>query len=134
MKLRADLVLEEMANTFRQKNIKYGDNWEKVGHMFVTLFPEGIMLRTFDDFVKFHFISWIIGKFSRWASDGKFDGSDDSLHDAGVYIAMFQAFSEMVEKDDNGNKDRREPILSGEAEASTCGETMAKSNLGNNNG
>jgi hypothetical protein len=113
MKLRADLVLEEMAETFRKKNTQYGDNWEKVGHMFVTLFPDGMMLRTYEDFVKFHFISWIIGKLSRWS----YDESDDSLHDAGVYISMFQAFSKMVNEDEHENEDQR--LVPRQAESST---------------
>ena len=101
MKLRADVVLEEMAELFRQRNIKYGDNWDKVGKMFVVLFPDGLTLKTYDDFVKFHFLTWVIGKFSRWVNVN-LDGSDDSLRDAAVYMAMFQAFARLVEKDDNG--------------------------------
>jgi len=131
MKLRADLVLEEMAETFRQRNIKYKDNWEQVGHMFVTLFPEGITLKTYDDFVKFHFLGWVMGKFSRWVNSG-LDGSDDSLHDAGVYIAMIQAFSHMVEKDEHKNEDQR--LVPRKAESTAREQAVADPNLGDYDG
>lgn len=123
MKLRADIVLEEMAELFRERNIKYGDNWEKVGHMFMTLFPNGIEIKTSNDFIKFHFLGWVFGKFSRWVNNG-LDGSDDSLRDAVVYMAMIQAFAQLVEKDDE-SKGNSKPIVSGKTESSSREQAMA---------
>src|SRR5215472_125687 len=90
MKLRADEVLIQMAETFRKKNSEYGDNWIAVGKVFVALFPEGLELKTEADWIAFHWLSWIVGKLTRFTNSNM--QSLDSLHDFPVYGAMLEAF------------------------------------------
>ena len=42
-------ILEEMANTFRERNRVYGDNYKNVGEVMVALFPKGVNLNSNDD-------------------------------------------------------------------------------------
>lgn len=89
MKLRADITLEQMAKTFRERNETYKENWITVGKVMEAMFPEGLTLRTEDDFVRFHFFDWVVGKLTRFvATDMK---HTDSVHDAAVYLAMLES-------------------------------------------
>lgn len=82
-------ILQEMAETYRERNVVYGDNFKKMGPLMVSLFPNGITLKTEQDFIQFHLLDWICGKLTRFAS------SDlthiDSIHDLAVYAAMLEA-------------------------------------------
>ena len=82
-------ILEEMANTFRERNRVYGDNYKNVGEVMVALFPKGINLRSNDDFNIWHLFELMIVKITRFAnSDLK---HKDSIHDAAVYAAMVES-------------------------------------------
>jgi hypothetical protein len=83
----AALVLETMASTFRVRNKKYGDNWKNVGAVMAALYPEGVTLRTAEDHVQFHLLSWAVGKLTRFVNSE----DTDSIHDAAVYLAMIES-------------------------------------------
>jgi hypothetical protein len=88
MKLRADKTLATAAKTFLKKNKKYGDNWVTVGRVFAALYPNGITLKTEYDFILFHWMSWKIGKMTRFVNTGH--THQDSIHDDGVYTFMIE--------------------------------------------
>jgi hypothetical protein len=90
MKLRADKTLSIAAKTFARKNKRYGDNWENVGKVFVALYPNGITLKTEFDFILFHWLSWKIGKLTRFTQTNH--THLDSLHDDGVYTFMLETY------------------------------------------
>jgi len=102
VKLRADQVLEQMATTFQNRNAKYGDNWETVGKIFVALYPYGVQLKTESDFILFHWLSWKIGKLTRFINS-KMKGID-SIHDEAVYSAMMECYIRENNKRKNANK------------------------------
>lgn len=90
IRLHTDKILEAMAQTFKEKNTKYKDNYTDVGQILKILFPEGIYLKTEEDFVQHHFVDWMIGKLTRFA---KTDFKDtDSIHDMAVYAAMLEDY------------------------------------------
>jgi hypothetical protein len=90
IKLRTDKILEAMAETFRERNAKYGDNYQKVGKVMAVLFPDGMTLKTEADFIRWHFFDWAIGKLTRFVSaDMK---HQDSIHDCAVYLAMIEDY------------------------------------------
>lgn len=90
IRLHTDKILEAMAQTFKEKNTKYKDNYLAVGQILSILFPEGITLITEEDFIQHHFIDWMIGKLTRFA---KTDCQDaDSIHDMAVYAAMIEDY------------------------------------------
>src|SRR5207237_1228115 len=90
MKLQADKTLEEMAATFRERNMLYGDNWLTVGEVMLALFPRGIEITDAEEHIIMHWISWIIGKLTRFINTGMSD--TDSIHDVGVYCAMLETY------------------------------------------
>lgn len=88
--VRPDEVLESMAATFRERGEVYGDNYLTWGRLMAVLHPDGIDLRSEDDFNRFGMYVWIVAKLQRFAS------SDlthiDSIHDLGAYAAMLESW------------------------------------------
>lgn len=81
-------VLEEMAETYRQRNAVYGDNFRMVGKMMAVLFPDGVPKEVLHS-DQFHLFELTLVKLSRFAVSGL--QHQDSVHDAGVYCAMQEA-------------------------------------------
>lgn len=79
-------VLGEMADTYRERNKTYGDNFRRVGHVMQALHPEGVQQSTALDHELFHLWSLLIVKASRFAVSGL--THEDSIKDLGVYAAM----------------------------------------------
>jgi len=103
--IKADKVLEQMAQTFREKNTLYGDNYLTVGKVMKDLFPDGITLETEYDHILFHWINWMVGKLSRFVNTGMIDRN--SIHDLAVYAAMIEDFIITNEKE-NTNAERKQ--------------------------
>lgn len=89
VELRGHDILEQMANTFRERNAVYGDNYKMVGKLMEILHPDGVVLRTAADHDVFHLWSLVIVKLSRFAISGL--KHVDSIHDQSVYGAMIEA-------------------------------------------
>ena len=90
IQLEADKILEKMAETFRERNKLYGSNYNAVGEVLIALFPEGVTLKTKEDFIRWHFMDWKVGKLTRFARTKM--THTDSLHDDAVYTAMLEDF------------------------------------------
>jgi len=102
-------ILAEGANTFRERNKVYGDNYKRAGGAFAALFPNGVTLKTKEDHDRFHLFSLIVVKLSRYAVSieaGK--PHRDSIHDAGVYCAMVESVDE-----EQANNDYRDEATTG---------------------
>jgi hypothetical protein len=82
-------VLEQMANTYRERNIVYGDNYKVVGEVMKSLFPNGMELQEVDDYNIWHLFELMIVKITRFANSNL--SHKDSIHDAAVYAAMVEA-------------------------------------------
>jgi hypothetical protein len=88
MKDAAD-ILAEMADTFRERNKVYGDNYKRVGDVMMALFPQGMSLTSAADFNKWHLFELMIVKLTRFANSGL--THQDSIHDLAVYAAMVES-------------------------------------------
>ena len=88
---RPDELLDEMALTYRERNAVYGSNYLHVGPVMKGLFPQGVILRTPDDFARWHLVELIVVKLSRFAVSGLTHA--DSIHDIGVYAAMVESLT-----------------------------------------
>lgn len=88
MKTAAD-ILAEMADTFRERNKVYGDNYKRVGDVMSALFPEGVMLVTPEDFNVWHLFELMVVKMTRFANSDL--THEDSIHDLAVYAAMVES-------------------------------------------
>lgn len=84
----ADL-LAEMANTYRERNAVYGDNWRRVGDVMMALYPNGVKLSTAEEFNRWHLFELIVVKLTRFVNSQLTHA--DSIHDIAVYAAMIEA-------------------------------------------
>jgi len=92
-------ILADMADTYRERNTVYGDNYKRVGPIMGILFPDGVPpeLLASD---QFHLFELIIVKLSRFAISGL--THQDSIHDSAVYAAMIDAIVQEQQGDQNG--------------------------------
>jgi len=88
-KIRGDEILESMRLTYQERNKIYGDNFETVGKVLAVLFPEGLTLKTAEEFEAYHLLDWIVGKLTRFTATQM--QHQDSIHDIAVYSAMLEA-------------------------------------------
>lgn len=81
-------ILEQAAETFRERNKVYGDNYRLVGPVLNAMFPHGVKLTNVEDFERWHLFELMIVKLTRFATSGL--THHDSIHDAAVYAAMVE--------------------------------------------
>ena len=79
-------ILEQMAETFRERNLIYGDNWEAVGRVMKAMFPDGLPDAQLISNPHWHLFEWMVTKITRYAVSGL--THIDSVHDIAVYAAM----------------------------------------------
>lgn len=82
-------ILAEMADTYRERNKVYGDNYKRVGAVMAAMFPNGVDLFTEDDYNVWHLFELMVVKLTRFANSGL--THEDSIHDAAVYAAMVES-------------------------------------------
>lgn len=99
MKKDAAMILDQMADTFRQRNAVYGDNYRIVGPVMSALHPQGVALKTPRDHELFHLHSLLVVKLTRFATSGM--THQDSLHDLAVYAAMMESILKERERGDS---------------------------------
>lgn len=100
MKTAAEF-LREGAQTFEDRNKVYGNNYLNVGGAMAALFPDGVSLKTADDFNRFHIFMLGIVKVSRYANNWNAGGHADSIHDNTVYSAMLESIDNEIRKRDD---------------------------------
>lgn len=86
-------LMAEAAKTFRQRNALYGDSYKHFHEHMMTLFPEGLTLKTADEWSRFGILFYAIGKLVRYANNFSTGGHVDSAHDLGVYAFMLEELS-----------------------------------------
>jgi hypothetical protein len=82
-------ILEEMANTYRERNKVYGDNFKTVGPLMQQLYPGGMNLDSANDYELFHLWTLLLVKVTRFVNSEH--RHIDSCHDISVYAAMIEA-------------------------------------------
>jgi hypothetical protein len=88
MKNDAAMILDKMADTFRQRNAIYGDNYRMVAKLVKVLFPKGVPSElVVSD--QWHLFELKLVKLSRFAISGL--THIDSIHDDAVYAAMIES-------------------------------------------
>ena len=94
--MSADKILAEMAATYRERNVAYGENFRVVGPVMALLHPKGVQLKTPADHELFHLWSLVIVKLTRFANSGL--RHQDSIRDLCVYGAMIEAILQERER------------------------------------
>ena len=87
-------ILQEAATTFNERKAAYKDNFIRLGNSLAAMFPNGIILKWPEDFVRFHLFVLQQTKVSRYATNFETGGHQDSIHDAIVYAALLEAYDE----------------------------------------
>lgn len=85
---RAPDILAAGAETFRQRNKVYGDNYLAFGALMAALYPAGLHASAPDSFTRLGLIVMCASKLSRYVSNPQ--GHKDSAHDLMVYAAMLE--------------------------------------------
>ena len=84
-------ALHTMADTFEERNKVYGDNYKVVGELMAKMYPDGVTLKTPDDFNRWHLFELMVVKLSRFTQSGL--THKDSIHDLAVYAAMVESLT-----------------------------------------
>ena len=90
--------LRDSAKLYEDRNAVYGDNFRMVGKVMVSLFPNGMVLKTEEDHNKYHLFVLKIVKLTRYAVNYR-QGHMDSLDDDIIYTAMIAALDNEAELD-----------------------------------
>lgn len=101
MKDRVLELLEECAEIRKERNPNYGGSYKTVGSIFKAIFPEGVELKTEDDFNRFCVFGAVIGKISRYSPNFSDCGHADSLKDIANYALMLAELDEEKENAKN---------------------------------
>lgn len=88
--------LREAAETFDSRNAAYGNNYLDLGNILAGLFPDGLTLKTPDEWLRIHIFMLQAIKMSRYAHNFTKNGHADSMRDLAVYAAMMEAIDELV--------------------------------------
>ncbi|QIG71675.1 putative dehalogenase hydrolase-like protein [Rhizobium phage RHph_TM40] len=86
-KIAADLM-NDSAELYRQRNLVYGDSYRRHGEIMAKLFPNGVTLKTAEDFNRFGILNMKISKVTRYCQNFEKGGHLDSVIDDGVYTFM----------------------------------------------
>lgn len=87
-------ILQAAAKTFAQRSEIYGDNYKKFGRIMQVLFPEGLELRSPEDFNRLGVFVQCLSKLTRYAEQLELGGHQDSAHDLSVYAAMLEELTQ----------------------------------------
>jgi len=79
----------DAANLYLSRNIVYKDGYKKVGATYAGLFPDGVTLKTPEDFNRFSLFMLMIHKLNRYAFNFN-SNHGDSLDDLAVYAMMLK--------------------------------------------
>jgi hypothetical protein len=87
--------LEEAAKTFRERGASYGPSYIQYGEVMDVLFPDGVELKTKDDFNRMGLLNMVVSKLIRYSNQWK-EPHKDSIHDLGVYAFMLEAVDDSI--------------------------------------
>lgn len=87
-------LLRACATTYEERNKLYGDNYKKFGRVMEAMFPEGLTLRSIQDFNRYGIFVQCASKLMRYAENLNKGGHQDSAHDLSVYAAMLEELTD----------------------------------------
>lgn len=96
--MKADDILEQSADLFRYKRTQYGNNYLVIGKVMADMFPNGLHIKTEEDWNRIHLFLLTVVKLTRYANNYEKGGHTDSTADAIVYFAMLQELDDEYRK------------------------------------
>lgn len=94
--------LIDLAEIRKSKNEEYMDkdresNYHKHGKVMFALFPNGIELKSVEDFNRYAILDMIVGKLTRYSNNFE-TGHEDSLIDLSIYCQMLRELDLNIDK------------------------------------
>ncbi len=90
--------LSALSDIYRERNAIYKNDYLEFGDVMAALFPEGITLKTGEEFNRFClFVSMMI-KMRRYSKNVLSGGHIDSLDDVAVFSQMLQEWDEICNR------------------------------------
>jgi len=90
--------LADLGALYQERNALYQDNYKRFGDILSNLFPQGLTLKTPEEFNRFALFFQILHKQTRYAHAIASGGHADSLDDIAVYAQMLQEYDEEKRK------------------------------------
>jgi hypothetical protein len=87
--------LNLLAELYKQRQKLYGNNYKLIGDAFTALFPNGLTLKSPEDFNRFSLFVQILTKMTRYGQMFSKGGHTDSLNDMAVYAQMLQELDDV---------------------------------------
>ena len=84
----ADALLRKGAATYADRNKTYGGNYKRFGPIMAEMFPDGLTIKTSQDWGRMLLLVQMISKLTRFCNSGLQHA--DSVHDLMVYSAMLE--------------------------------------------
>ncbi len=92
-------IFKESMDTIIEREALYGSSSGDLGRALAALFPEGITLKSPEDFARFHDFQQVAAKLNRYAKSFAEGGHLDSIHDAGNYAKLLEALDRRSQSD-----------------------------------
>jgi hypothetical protein len=92
-------ILANAAKIYKSRNEEYGDAYKKFGNLVIALFPDGVVLKTKEDFDRWGVLTILLSKIQRYCANFNKGGHPDSLDDSMSYSAMLQELDSLVKSD-----------------------------------
>lgn len=91
--------LTDLAKIHADRKAIYGENYMHIGTIMMGMFPDGLVLKTAEDFNRLHLFYHLVGKLSRYAMQMPGGGHDDSLDDTALYSMILRQFDFLAAND-----------------------------------
>lgn len=92
-------LLNRLSELYAERNAVYKDNYLKVGGVMSAMFPDGMVLKTAEDFNRWHLFELAIVKLTRYANQYEAGGHPDSIEDMIVYLSMVAGLDNAAAKE-----------------------------------
>lgn len=100
--------LQQALETAKERGETYRhDGHELTGAALAILIPEGITLKTAEDYTRFQLFINVAIKFSRYCVNYNKGGHKDSIHDLGIYAFNLEDYDDKLKEKQN---ERRLPF------------------------
>lgn len=93
-------ILTQAAQTYEERSRVYGNNYRQFGHAMAAMFPNGLTVKSPEEWNRLGIFIQVMSKVTRYANSFE-AGHIDSAHDACVYAAMLEELTREYSSDRN---------------------------------
>lgn len=86
--------LKNLSEIFKERDKVYKDNYKNVGNVFSSMFPDGVFLRTKEEFNRFYLFMMVVHKLTRASKTFPLKLHADSLDDLSIYAQLLRHYDD----------------------------------------